>query len=45
VTPGRNYLTPGRELCDSSAIQRYFAQDPVSWAAHTYLSMERMSLN
>ncbi len=27
------------------AIQRYFAQDPVSWAAHTYLSMERMSLN
>ena len=27
------------------AIQRYFARDPVSWAARTYLSMETMSLN
>jgi hypothetical protein len=26
------------------AIQRYFAADPVAWAAHTYLSMETMSL-
>ncbi len=25
------------------AIQRYFAQDPVAWAARTYLSIERMS--
>jgi putative glucoamylase/uncharacterized protein DUF3131 len=27
------------------AIQRYFAKDPTSWAAHTYLSMETMSLS
>jgi hypothetical protein len=27
------------------AMQRHFAQDPVSTAAHTYLSMETMSLN
>ena len=26
------------------AIQRYFAADPVSWAAHTYLGLEDMSL-
>ncbi len=26
------------------AIQRDFANDPVSWAAHTYLSMETMSI-
>ena len=26
------------------ALQRDFARDPVSWAAHTYLSMETMSL-
>ncbi|MDQ2959711.1 MAG: DUF3131 domain-containing protein [Candidatus Dormibacteraeota bacterium] len=26
------------------AMQRHFAGDPVSWAAHTYLSMETMSL-
>jgi hypothetical protein len=26
------------------AIQRDFAKDPVSWAAHTYLSLETMSL-
>ena len=24
------------------ALQRDFARDPVSWAAHTYLSMETM---
>jgi Putative glucoamylase/Protein of unknown function (DUF3131) len=27
------------------AIQRDFARDPVSWAAHTYLSLETMSLS
>ncbi len=26
------------------AMQRHFAQDPVSWAARTYLSMEHMSI-
>jgi len=26
------------------AIQRDFANDPVSWAARTYLSLETMSL-
>ena len=26
------------------ALQRDFASDPVSWAAHTYLSMETMSI-
>jgi hypothetical protein len=26
------------------AIQRDFAADPVSWAAHTYLTLEKMSL-
>jgi hypothetical protein len=26
------------------ALQRDFARDPVSWAAHTYLSMETMSI-
>jgi hypothetical protein len=26
------------------AMQRDFARDPVSWAAHTYLSLEHMSL-
>ena len=29
---------------DNRAIQRDFASDPVSWAAHTYLSLETMSL-
>ena len=29
---------------DNRALQRYFAADPVSWAARTYLSMETMSL-
>jgi Putative glucoamylase len=27
------------------AMQRHFARDPVSWAAHTYLSVETMSLH
>ncbi|MEP6695849.1 MAG: glucoamylase family protein [Pseudonocardiales bacterium] len=27
------------------AMQRHFAQDPVSWAARTYLSMETMSIH
>ena len=26
------------------ALQRYFARDPVSWAARLYLSMETMSI-
>jgi hypothetical protein len=30
---------------NGNALQHYFAKDPVSWAAHTYLSMETMSLN
>jgi hypothetical protein len=25
-------------------MQRYFARDPVSWAARTYLAIERMSI-
>jgi hypothetical protein len=29
---------------NGNALQRYFAHDPTSWAAHTYLSMETMSL-
>jgi Putative glucoamylase/Protein of unknown function (DUF3131) len=29
---------------NNHAIQRYFAQDPTSWAAKTYLSMETMSI-
>ena len=29
---------------NNRALQRDFARDPVSWAAHTYLSMETMSL-
>jgi hypothetical protein len=26
-------------------LQRDFARDPVSWAARTYLSVERMSIH
>jgi len=33
----------GNALADH-AMQRHFAEDPVSWAAHTYLSMETMSI-
>jgi Putative glucoamylase len=29
---------------NNRAIQRYFAADPVSWAAHTCLELERMSI-
>lgn len=29
---------------NNRAIQRDFASDPVSWAAHTYLELEHMSL-
>ena len=27
------------------ALERYFAADPESWAAHLYLSYERMSIH
>lgn len=27
------------------AMQRYFARDPVSWAARAYLGVERTSIN
>jgi Putative glucoamylase len=30
---------------DHDALQRHFAADPVSWAAHTYLSMETLSIH
>ena len=30
---------------NGNAMQRHFASDPTSWAAHTYLSMETMSIN
>jgi hypothetical protein len=30
---------------NGNRLQKYFAADPVSWAAHTYLRMETMSLN
>jgi putative glucoamylase/uncharacterized protein DUF3131 len=33
------------DALDHDALQRDFAQDPVSWAARTYLSMERMSIH
>jgi Putative glucoamylase/Protein of unknown function (DUF3131) len=33
------------DALDHDALQRYFAADPESWAAHEYLSIERMSLN
>jgi len=29
---------------NGNALQRHFASDPTAWAAHTYLSMETMSL-
>jgi hypothetical protein len=29
---------------NNNALQRYFAGDPVSWAARLYLSYERMSI-
>jgi hypothetical protein len=30
---------------NGNALQQHFAADPASWAAHTYLSMETMSLS
>jgi putative glucoamylase/uncharacterized protein DUF3131 len=30
---------------NNNAIQRYFAKDPTSWAAKTYLSMETLSIH
>jgi hypothetical protein len=32
------------DALNGDALQGYFAQDPVSWAARVYLSMERMSI-
>jgi hypothetical protein len=32
------------DALDRGALQRYFAADPESWAARTYLSAERMSI-
>jgi Putative glucoamylase/Protein of unknown function (DUF3131) len=32
------------DALDHGALQRRFAQDPISWAARTYLSIERMSI-
>ena len=32
-------------VLNGNALQRHFAADPTSWAAHTYLSMETMSLS
>jgi hypothetical protein len=29
---------------NDNALQRYFANDPVSWAAQLYLGYERMSI-
>jgi hypothetical protein len=51
-TIGHRYLVLDQSMIMASldnalsnrAIQRDFARDPVSWAAHAYLSMETMSL-
>ncbi|HWE09147.1 MAG TPA: glucoamylase family protein, partial [Solirubrobacteraceae bacterium] len=32
------------DVLNGDALGHYFARDPVSWAARTYLSMERMSI-
>jgi hypothetical protein len=32
------------DALDHGALQRYFARDPISWAARVYLSMERLSI-
>jgi hypothetical protein len=37
-------MTAVDNALDNRAIQRYFARDPASWAARTYLSMENMSI-
>lgn len=33
------------DVLNGAALQRYFAADPESWAAHLYLSHERMSIH
>jgi Putative glucoamylase/Protein of unknown function (DUF3131) len=33
------------DALNHDALGRYFAADPISWAARVYLSMERMSIN
>jgi hypothetical protein len=33
------------DALNNDALQRDFARDPVSWAARTYLSAERMSIH
>jgi len=33
------------DALNDDALGRYFAHDPVSWAARLYLSIERMSIN
>lgn len=33
------------DALNGDALQRYFAADPESWAAHLYLSYERMSIH
>ena len=43
VIPGA-IEAPLRAALRDRALQRDFARDPVSWAAHTYLSMETMSI-
>ena len=52
TTNGEVLSNPGAGDCTAGAapaftnraLQRDFARDPVSWAAHTYLSMETMSI-
>jgi hypothetical protein len=44
VTPHASFLALDVVPQQAYAIQRDFARDPVSWAAHTYLSLEKMSL-
>jgi hypothetical protein len=33
------------DALNNDALQRYFASDPISWAARLYLSYERMSIH
>jgi hypothetical protein len=32
------------DALDNGALQRRLASDPLSWAAHLYLSIEKMSI-
>jgi hypothetical protein len=32
------------DALNNGALQRYFANDPIAWAARLYLSYERMSI-